>query len=512
MERMEKFYVTTPIYYVNDVPHIGHAYTTLAADIIARFYRGIMGSENVFFLTGTDEHGANIAQAAEAHGKSPKEYADEVSPRFKEAWEILNIKYDFFIRTTDPRHEKIASEIIQKIYDRGFIYKGLYEGWYCLGCERFLTEIEMVDGKCPLHTTKDPVYQKEKNYFFKLKDLSKKVLEKIESQEYKILPLERYNEIVSRLKIGVEDISISRAGVSWGIPVPWDKTQTIYVWVEALLNYYTTIKFLDDKEIFWPPSLQLMAKDILWFHCVIWQAILIAADISLPKTIFAHGFFTLDGTKMSKSLGNVISPKQLTDKYGTDGARYLLMSQYTFGSDGDISVGKFSEKYNSDLANGLGNHVARILGLCQKYTNGKIPEIREDPDQHPLRVAVDRLTWKNSWHERDRLLKEFKIQESLQSIWSYLKEADNYINSVKPWELHEVGEIEKLNYALYGLLDSLLQVAWQIYPFLPETAEKIAEALGEEKLKSANPLDKESYTNVKSGTVLKTDLRLFPRI
>ncbi|MBI2404976.1 methionine--tRNA ligase [Candidatus Gottesmanbacteria bacterium] len=452
----KKFYITTPIYYVNDVPHVGHAYTTLAADVIARYCRQKLSKENVFFLTGTDEHGANVAQAAAKHGKTPKEYADEVSPRFQEAWKLLDIEPDYFIRTTDPRHKKIAQEVLQKIYDKGYIYSGDYEGWYCIGCEKFLTESDLIDGKCPLHPTREPVYQKEKNYFLKLKELSQQVLKRIEQGEYHILPEKRHNEIVTRVKQGVEDISISRAGVSWGIPVPWDKTQTIYVWVEALFNYYTATQFIEGKQKFWPPNLHLMAKDILWFHSVIWQALLIAAGLELPKTIFAHGFFTIDGQKMSKSLGNVISPEQLVNTYGVDGTRYLLLSAYQFGSDGDLSLAKFTERYNADLANGLGNLIARTAKVSSGVTLSK-----------HLNITFENV----STDEYKKALEQYRFQDALAFIWEKIKFADKLVDDNEPWKLKG----KDLEEFIQRVIPHIQEIATLLLPFLPQTAEKILE-------------------------------------
>ena len=464
----KKYFVTTPIYYVNDVPHIGHAYTTLAADVIARYYREQLGKENVFFLTGTDEHGQKIAQAAEEHGQTPKEYADQVSPRFQDAWKLLNINYDHFIRTTDPRHEKIASDLLQKVYDNGYIYEGIYEGLYCVGCEKFLTELELVDGKCPLHPNKEPVYQKEKNYFLKLKDLSKKVLKKINDSEYGIYPTERKNEILARLEREVDDISISREGVSWGIPVPWDKKQTIYVWVEALMNYYSATKFLDGKGKFWPADLHVVGKDIVWFHTVIWQALLIAADLPLPKNIFANGFFTIDGQKMSKSLGNVISPKELVDRYGVDGSRYLLLSAVKFGTDGDVAYSKFDEKYNADLANGLGNLVSRVAKMGEGLPGGVIKGISPSVQLAVQLVKAD--------------TKEFT--RALELIWSHISDADKAINEKEVWKL--TGKEKEST--LERLIDNILQIATDLQPFLPETSEKILKQFSGKKIKSGEPL------------------------
>lgn len=462
------FYVTTPIYYVNDVPHVGHAYTTLAADVLARYHKLLLGDENVFFLTGTDEHGANVAQAAEKHHQEPKAYADAVSPRFGEAWELLNIKPDFFIRTTDPRHEKIAQEVLQKIYDKGYIYEGTYEGWYCVGCEKFLTESEMVDGKCPLHPTREPVHQKEKNYFLKLKELSAEVLKRIEQGVYKILPEKRHNEIVSRIKQGVDDISISRAGVAWGIPVPWDKEQTIYVWVEALLNYFTATQFVEGKQKFWPPDVQLMAKDILWFHSVIWEALLIAAELELPKTIFAHGFFTIDGQKMSKSLGNVISPKQLVDTFGVDGSRYLLLTAYQFGNDGDLSLSKFKDKYNADLANGLGNLVARVAKLASSIE---------------YRVSSIEYT-KTNTGEYKKALEEYRFHEAIGFITEQIKQADLYIEQKQPWKLKDT----ELETVLKEIIPQITMIATLLQPLLPETADTILKQFEGPTITSRPPL------------------------
>lgn len=472
----QKFYITTTIYYVNDVPHIGHAYTTLAADIVARYWQQKIGKEYVFFLTGTDEHGQKIQQAAAEHGQDPKVFADTVVPRFQEAWKLLNIKYDHFIRTTDPRHEKVALSLLQKIYDNGYIYKGVYEGLYCVGCEKFLTETDLVEGKCPLHPNKIPVHQKEENYFLKLKDLSKIVLQKIENNEYEILPNFRKNEIVSRLKQGVEDISVSRAGVSWGIPVPWDNKQTIYVWVEALMNYYSATQFLPGKKIFWPADLHLIGKDILWFHSVIWQALLIAGDIELPKAIFAHGFFTIDGQKISKSLGNVIAPNELTDKYGTDGTRYLIISSYPFGTDGDISFSRFTEKYNADLANGLGNLVARIAKLA------------EQNQWESTQIRINRPNGIEK--EVGYLIEHYQLDKALDYIKGVVSGLDQYLDHEKPWKKNGSEANQVLSNLIRGAegVTSIIEIAEALKPFLPETAEKILTQFSGTKIKSQPPL------------------------
>lgn len=467
-----KFYITTPIYYVNDVPHAGHAYTTVAADILARYWKEKLGEKNVFFLTGTDEHGQKVAQAAQEKKLSPKEYADSISPRFQEAWDLLNIKPNYFIRTTDPRHEKVASELLQKVYDAGYIYKGTYEGLYCIGCEKFLTKSELINDKCPLHPNKKPIYQKEKNYFLKLGDLSKKVLKKINNNEYKVEPPQRKHEILSRLERGVEDISISREGVSWGIPIPWDKNQTIYVWVEALMNYYSATQFLPDRKRFWPADLHIVGKDILWFHSVIWQAILIVADIELPRMIFAHGFFTIDGQKMSKSLGNVISPKKLVDRYGVDATRYLLISAYTFGTDGDISFEKFDAKYNADLANGLGNLVARVAKLCEK---NKVTVSKKNKSglNNSLKIGGYIIHLERS---------EFNL--ALEEVWRDIKKLDGEIERDKPWSLPK----EKVTPILQKYVGEIQHIAHALKPFLPETAERVEEQFRGPNIKAGKSL------------------------
>jgi methionyl-tRNA synthetase len=473
----KKFYVTTPIYYVNDAPHIGSAYTTLAADIIARYYRQKLGKENVFFLTGTDEHGQKVAQSAKEAGLTPQKFADSVIPKFKDAWKLLNIGYDFFIRTTDPRHEKVVSELLQKVYDSGYVYLGTYEGPYCVGCERFYKESELVDGRCPLHPNKEISHQKEKNYFLKLKELVKdKVLPKLKAGEYNILPEERKNEILSRIEQGVEDVSVSREGVTWGTPVPWDKTQTVYVWIDALVNYYSATRFLEGKGKFWPADLHLMAKDILWFHAVIWEALLIAAGIELPKTVFAHGFFTVDGQKMSKSLGNVITPKQLVDRYGVDGTRYLLISAVSFGSDGDISLKDFDTKYNADLANGLGNLVSRVAKMSEStegyfYKNGgkEVPSLFNDVEAEMLK---------------------FRFDNALSIIWGAIKGTDEYLSRERPWVKDLSDENQKLSkfVNLTTAIENILAVAFCLKPFLPETAEKIEKQFKGPKIKAEAPL------------------------
>lgn len=467
--KTKDWYVTTPIYYANSQPHIGSAYTTLAADIIARYYRAKLGKENVYFQVGTDEHGQKIAETAKKNGKEPKEFLDKLVPTFKKAWKSLNIDYDVFIRTTDPRHVKVASNLLQKIYDKGYIYKDVYEGLYCVGCESYITKKELVNERCPLHPNEEPRQQKERNYFFKLSDFAPKILDLIQENQVEILPAHRKKEIANRIKDGVEDISISRESVQWGIPIPWDKKQksTLWVWIEALINYYSATQLENDKNRFWPADLHLVGKDILWFHTVVWFSLLLAADLPLPKTVFGHGFFTIDGQKISKSLGNVIAPAEFVKRYGMDGARFLIITAAPFGDDGDIKTEELDTKYNANLANGLGNLVTRVAGMAKnaglKVEKGKKREISTKVSE---------------------AIKRFELNIALELIWKKIKEADILINDREVWAL----EGDEQKGVLTNLVGDIRQVATDLKPFLPETAEKILKTYEGPEIKAVKPL------------------------
>lgn len=455
---MDKFYITTPIYYVNDKPHIGHAYTTLIADVYARYERILLGHDQVFFLTGTDEHGAKVAQAAKVAGKEPQVFVDSVAQEYIALWEKLNISHDYFIRTTDPRHKEIVQEMLRKLYDKGLIEKRQYQGIYCVGCEKYLTATEIKDGKCELHPTAELKNQEEENYFLKLSELAPKVLEALESGDYQVLPKERHEEILSRIKGGVEDVSISRTGVSWGVPIPWDETHTVYVWVDALLNYFSATRIVENKTEFWPPDLQLMAKDILWFHALVWEAILLALEMKLPRIIFAHGFFTVDGQKMSKSSGNVLDPVNLIDVYGVDGLRYLLLTAFNFGNDGDISLEKFDVKYNADLANGLGNLVSRVAKLAEELDLGQVPDI----DLQPLDNQLSQTLLKDG------------PKSALELIWEEIGGLDKKLDDEQPWKLEGEEKVEKV----LSYIPTLRWLGRALSAFLPETAGKISQIFG----------------------------------
>lgn len=460
---MKKFYVTTPIYYANDKPHVGHAYTTIAADILARYWRRKLGAENVFFLTGTDEHGQKIADSAKAAKKAPKEYVDSLIPRFQDAWKALNIESDIFMRTTFRGHIEYVQDFLKILHANGDIYKDTYEGFYCVGCESYKTETEIIDGKCPLHPNLKLEERSEENYFFALTKYAPRVVDAIEAGGIKILPEKRKNEVLSRLKSeDLRDLSISRPGLEWGIPVPWDESHTVYVWTEALLNYASALSI---KEVpsFWSPDVQLLGKEILWFHAAIWPAMLLAGGKDLPKTIFAHGWFTFDGQKMSKTLGNVIDPVELVSEWGADASRYFIISAVKFGEDGDLQVSKFSDLYNGDLANGLGNLLQRTIKLSEKAG---------------LKIEPQEAEFK----EVDLAIEQLRLDEGLKIIWAEIRAANKLIEDTKPWELiGNESQSEKLNNVLTSCYRSLEKVAAGLAPYLPETSAKIVTQLKAQK-------------------------------
>ncbi|MFH0906901.1 MAG: methionine--tRNA ligase [bacterium] len=470
----KKFYITTPIYYANQRPHIGTAYTTVAGDVLARYYRS--KGKQVFFLTGTDEYGEKIEQAAEKAGKSSQDFVDEISKTFKKAWKVLNISYDDFIRTTEQRHKKGVEKFLLKLKENKKIYQDDYRALYCVGCEDFIFKKDLTDdGKCPYHQ-KEPKMVSEKNYFFKLSDFLKQVKELIKSDEMVIEPKERKNEVLSLIEQDLDNFSISREKVKWGIPLPFDKKQVCYVWVEALQNYITAIGYENDQkkfDKFWPADIHLLAKDIVKFHAIFWPALLLANGLKLPKKIFVHGFFTVNGQKMSKTLGNVIDPIYLADKYGVDALRYFLMREISFGQDGDFSIKRLEERYNSDLANGLGNLVSRVLTLSEKIdvVPDKVKKFRDKELGKKIKSVQDKY---------EKAIKEIKLNEALEVVWKLIGFCDEYIERNKPWELSK-SEPEKFKQIILYLLYALKEIAFLLEPFLPDTSEKILNQIKQNK-------------------------------
>jgi methionyl-tRNA synthetase len=470
-----KFYITTPIYYVNDAPHIGHAYTTIVGDVLARYKR--QNGFDTYYLTGTDEHGTKVAEAAEKENKTPQQFVDHISDIYKKRWQALNISNDYFIRTTDKDHIKRVQDIFTKLNNsktpkgNTVIYESDYQGLYCTGCEKFLTEKELHKGKCPDHD-KTPESLSEKNYFFRLSDYKDILKEKIAGDEFKILPTKRKNEALSMLDF-IDDFSISRESVTWGIELPFDKKQKAYVWVDALSNYITALGYPDTPDNFkkfWPADLHLLAQDILKFHTIYWPAMLIALDLPLPKTEFIHGFFTIDGEKMGKSRGNMIDPQDLVDKYGTDATRYLLLSQFSFGNEADVQVERFDEKYNADLANGLGNLVARITNLIEK---------------DELALSIKKGSEAKLKKEFNSKMDQYKFDEALKMLWARLRHADEVITKTEPWKIKDK---TKLTEILEPLAQDVLNVSDLLTPFMPEVSDKIITYLTVKKIIKAEPL------------------------
>lgn len=489
---MEKYYITTPIYYINDKPHIGHAYTTIAADVLANYNR--LKGRDVYFLTGTDENSQKNIEAAKKFYKKEnlskeetRKYLDEMAATWRVVWEKLKISNTDFVRTTESRHIEAVQKFFKLVWDKGDIYKGFYEGYYCEACEEFKSEKDLVLGKCPIHKTAVKKI-KEENYFFRLSKYRDKLLDEISKNPEFIMPASRRNEVVSYIRDFMEDVSITRESIKWGIAVPEvpnsksqipnknTEGQVLYVWFDALINYLSAIGFGSDEKKFkkyWPADLHLVGKDIIKFHCALWPAMLMSAGLPLPKQVFAHGFFTINGEKMSKSLGNVVDPVEVAKKYGHDALRYYLLREIPFGEDGDFSFERFEERYNADLANGLGNLVSRVFTLAEKHLD-KLPK-------------EDKKIFSDFWKNYDKAVAELKLHTALGLIWEEISKCDIIVDKEKPWELAKTDK-EKLAKVLNDLLKRIQQIALALRPFMPETAEKILKCFETGKPQKPEPL------------------------
>jgi methionyl-tRNA synthetase len=480
-EKPSKYYVTTPIYYVNDKPHIGHSYTTILADVLASYHR-LLGVPT-HFLTGTDEHGQKVQQAADANGITPQEQCDQTVVRFQELWKRLEIQHDDFIRTTEPRHKTIVQQTLQELFDRDEIYKAEYEGWYCVGCERFFTEKDLVDGNCPeCNRTVDKII--ESNYFFRMSKYQDWLIDYIESNPGFILPSFRANETLGFLKNKeLQDLCISRpkSRLAWGIELPFDDDFVTYVWFDALINYISAIGYKSDEEEFkkwWPCSCHLIGKDILTTHTVYWPTMLKAMGLEMPQSIFAHGWWLTGRTKMSKSLGNVVNPMDMIDNYGVDAFRYFLIAEMTLGQDASFTEEAFVKRYNSDLANDLGNVANRVLNMIARYCDGKIPAVNADG----FDTALEDALWKETVSVADEMggmISEMKLDASVGAVMSVVRKINVFLQERAPWSLaKQEGAEAEVAYCLYTAAECLRVCAALLYPVMPEKMLALRTSLG----------------------------------
>jgi len=481
MSSLKRFALTTPLYYVNDVPHIGSAYTTIAADVVARFQR-LLGHQ-ALLITGTDEHGQKIQRSAQGQGKSPQEFCDQIVPSFVSLWELLNIQYDRFSRTTAVRHQAIVREFFERVWETGDIYQGQQTGWYCVSCEEFKEERELLEAnRCPIHTTKQVEWRDEQNYFFRLSKYQTKLEEFYQSRPEFIQPASRRNEVISFVNQGLQDFSISRVNLDWGFPVPVDPQHTLYVWFDALLGYITALLEPDAEPTlanalgtWWPINLHLIGKDILRFHAVYWPAMLMSAGLNLPDKVFGHGFLTKDGQKMGKSSGNTLDPIALVKNYGSDAVRYYFLKEIEFGKDGDFNEVRFINVLNADLANDLGNLLNRTLNMVKKYCAGQVPLIVLEaiPSANPLKAIGLNLG------EQVKLAYEaLAFHQACESVLVLVQASNKFIDEQAPWSLYKQGQQQEVEAVLYGVLESVRLAAYLLSPIIPNISSEIYQQLG----------------------------------
>ncbi|WP_374711488.1 methionine--tRNA ligase [Symbiobacterium terraclitae] len=510
---MTKFYITTPIYYPSSKLHIGHSYTTVAADALARYHRRL--GHETYFLTGTDEHGQKIERAAIAEGKTPIQFVDEIVAGIKELWSALHISYDDFIRTTEPRHKRVVQKIFRQLYDQGDIYKSSYEGWYCTPCETFWIEGKLKEGNLCPDCGRPVEWTKEESYFFRLSKYADRLLQHIEETDF-IQPASRKNEMVSFIKQGLEDLCVSRSTVRWGIPVPIDERQTIYVWIDALSNYITALGWgTENDELyrkFWPADVHLVGKEIVRFHTIIWPCILMALGLPLPKKVFGHGWllFGTQAEKMSKSKGNVVDPFVLIEKYGLDAVRYYLLREVPFGSDGTYTEDAFILRTNTDLANDLGNLLSRTTQMINKFAGGQVPEPDPATDDRVLAALAEQVV-----REYQEAMDRLELSTALAALWKLVDRANKYIDEQAPWALaRDAAKAGQLRSVLYSLAESLRILAVALTPFLIHTPERIWEQLGLDpaQVRTLPWEEAIAWGGLQPGTTIRRGNPLFPRI